>query len=199
MKSILLRVVPLAAILLLGIGSVVQAPEKEEQTRQTAYEVVVHSFRVEGTDMTFIFDRDKTLLIDCSSDRDPDLITAYLKAQHITHLDYIICTEPPTAGGYPYSSVGVVFTPEADAAESELRRVSAGEGFSLGASDILFAETEDGLTAEMHYAGSVLRCVLQTEQPVKKTGEEQVTFREYSPDGRYVQLTAASLREILSL
>ena len=72
-------------------------------------EVEMHSLYVEGTHVTFIFDGDKTLLIDLSSAADEALIEAYLEARGISALDFIIYAKRPKFIGLPLSATGAVY------------------------------------------------------------------------------------------
>lgn len=167
-------------------------------TDPIAYALEIHEFDAEGTDVCFVFDRGKTLLIDRSANRDPALIEAYLAARQVSHLDFVLCVEVPTGGVYPFPFVGTVFVPGTDDNESKIRPALAGESFPLGASRIAFTETTDGLAAEIRYINTRLQYGLQVQDESGSSIETaMVTILKPSPDGIQTEMSAKPLRELL--
>lgn len=76
----------------------------DEYTAVTDSEVTVHFIDVGQGDCELIMTPDKNVLIDCGEKEYSDAVIAYLKAQNITRLDYIIVTHPHSdhAGGMSY-------------------------------------------------------------------------------------------------
>lgn len=187
----------LSALGMLTACAVKTSPETYSES--AAFEVAIHSFRAEGTDVCIVFDRNETLLIDCSQNRDPTLIEAYLAAQQVSHLDYVLCAEPPASGVYPFPSVGTVYAVGAAVGEGSVRPALAGEEFSLGASRIVFAETNNGLAAEISYKSGPIRYPLRVQTEAGAAVEKAiVTIVRPSPDGVYMQSSAQPLREMLT-
>jgi len=187
-------------ITLLLTACSVQAPTEGNSCREdlTAYEVTIHSFHVGGTDVCFIFDKDKPLLIDCSTNRDSVLIERYLFAQKKSHIDYVICAAPPIAGAYPISSVGTVFSAAENCSNDKIQPVRAGACFSLNTSSIHFTESSAGPMAVLTYKEGIFRYPLCVQAESDATVETSVvTITRPSPDGVHTQMSAKPLRNLL--
>ena len=176
----------LFSLVLLTLVSIpAQAPENCAEAMPVQYELEMHSFHVKGTAVTFVFDRDKTLLIDCSGDRDPALLAAYLQAMGRSHVDLVLCTKKLLPDAYPFS-VGAIY-------ETESGTLPTGEGIALGATRVRFTERDVAPVAEIQYESTTYRFALQTETHTDME-EAMVLIRKTNPGAGYTDVSFRPLR-----
>ncbi len=162
-------------------------------------EVEMHSLYVEGTHVTFIFDGDKTLLLDFSSSPDEGLIEAYLKAQGLSAFDCIIYAKRPQTIGLPLSASGAVYAPaEENEAGTIIQAALPGQGFAVNNTRIDFTEDEEKLKVELTYLGCRYMYTLETWPPSETTREKAVVdIQQPAPDGSNTRIEYKPLREVL--
>ncbi len=190
MKSGKVSFIFVCAVLWLLSACTAKAPAALRHAAPAEYEVEIHEFHVGSTDVCFIFDRDKTLLIDRSQNRDPALIEAYLSTQAVSHLDYVLCTTPPASGKYPFPSVGTVLP----VGTAEMQSLAIGGGFTLDTCTVSLTEEEGTPTVLVTYKNTPYSFPLQARTASDVSVENAtVTIIKPSPDGVQTEITQRQL------
>lgn len=154
------------------------------------FPVRIHSFSVGETDVTFIFDTDKAVLLDCSKNRDTKLIADYLSVHGFSKPDYVLLPESETKTPYPSSLAENVLVINDASRKTEI---------NPGASTISFTRLENGaFSAVLTYADFEVSFPLTVEGPVSSTAEtSNVLVQNPSPEGGHSEIYFYPLRDIL--
>lgn len=171
-------------------------PPKAVRDREQ-YPVRIHSFWVEETSVTVVFDGEKTLLIDCSHHRDADLITSYLRAQGAARIDVAVLASVPEKDPYPGFAVGEMWA--VGGGKNGIKPVSADTGFLVGEASLRFVASPDSnFSAVLYYLNTPFSIPLTvTEKSAEPRASAAVMVQNPSPDGRQTELSFVPLKEMM--
>ncbi len=154
--------------------------------QEGAYEVEIHSFCTEETDVTILFHKKTALLLDCSINADRALLLSYLAAHGVSKPRYVL-TAP---GALPPIPADRVYPADA----WQKMKFPFGDGF-------ISASMKNGeIKVKFQYKGADFPFPL-TPQATRGAAQENtfVTIIKPAADGVQSQITRKSLAEILPL
>lgn len=154
------------------------------------YPVRIHSLSAGGTDITVIFDTDKTILIDCSKNRDSALITDYLRSQGVFRLQLVLLPSAPGESPYPDF-------PAAEIIGADTLDLSREIPLSFGVIRFSRAADETINAVFHHHDSNIFFPLCVSEVSASDASTASVLVQNPSPDGVQTEIAFVPLREMM--